>query len=310
MKSCFLPGCKRPGYAFWQPIPWQDGNVPLGPAAKEFHSEHRGIPVHVPVPGDSLSPAGGAREQPAELSLWKRTFETCKNTESAPPSRAFEEAALYRREHPALPLAYCMAATCDGAEPLLLMLAAADGQAFIQQAAGEAAPLYLKLGVDRLLPKLQFVYDHLTLPPERRRGHAPDHATNGHHQLRGSGGGRAVGGGQAHVRPVGRARARAVPVLSAHLPGGAGTDHELCGPPGARYPGPGLARGLLHRPGRVPPAAVRTSCPSCMRATTTCATSTRRAASGAAASVDGGPGLGDGCFRSTSRSLASGWSST
>ena len=49
--------------------------------------------------------------------------------------------------------------SADGAEPLLLMLAASDGQAFIQRAAGEAAPLYLKLGVDRLLPKLQFVYD-------------------------------------------------------------------------------------------------------------------------------------------------------
>ena len=91
--------------------------------------------------------------------LYNRTFETCKNTESAPPSRAFEEAGFYRREHPTLPLAYCMATTCDGAEPLLLMLRAEDGQAFIQHATGDPSPLYLKLGVDRLLPKLQFVYD-------------------------------------------------------------------------------------------------------------------------------------------------------
>ena len=52
-----------------------------------------------------------------------------------------------------------MATTCDGAEPLLLMLRAEDGQAFIQHAAGDPSPLYLKLGLDRLLPKLQFVYD-------------------------------------------------------------------------------------------------------------------------------------------------------
>ena len=47
----------------------------------------------------------------------------------------------------------------DGAEPLLLMLRAEDGQAFIQHATGDPSPLYLKLGLDRLLPKLQFVYD-------------------------------------------------------------------------------------------------------------------------------------------------------
>lgn len=157
-EKLLLPGCKRPGYAFWQPIPWQDGNVPLGPAAKDFHSgivEYLSmcqfLEIHFRLPVARVS---------SPLSfLYGRTFETCKNTESAPPSRAFEEAALYRRERPALPLSYCMAATCDGAEPLLLMLAASDGQAFIQRAAGEAAPLYLKLGVDRLLPKLQFVYD-------------------------------------------------------------------------------------------------------------------------------------------------------
>ena len=33
-----------------------------------------------------------------------------------------------------------------------------DGEAYIQHAMGSAAPLHLKLGVDRLLPKLQFVY--------------------------------------------------------------------------------------------------------------------------------------------------------
>ena len=36
-EKLLLPGCQRPGYAFWQPIPWQDGNVPLGPLAEQFH---------------------------------------------------------------------------------------------------------------------------------------------------------------------------------------------------------------------------------------------------------------------------------
>lgn len=132
--------------------------MPLGPLAEQFHhsiveylSMCQFLEIHFHLPVAHMN---------SPLSfLYNRTFETCKNTESAPPSRAFEEAGFYRREHPALPLAYCMAATCDGAEPLLLMLRAEDGQAFIQHATGDPSPLYLKLGLDRLLPKLQFVYD-------------------------------------------------------------------------------------------------------------------------------------------------------
>ncbi len=157
-EKLLLPGCQRPGYAFWQPIPWRDGAAPLGDQAGDFHHtileyvsmcQFLEIRFHLPVAhmGSPLS------------FLYGRTFETCKNTESSPPARAFEEARLYRREHPALPLSYCMAATCDDAEPLLLMLRAEDGQAFIQHAVGDVAPLYLKLTIDRLLPKLQFVYD-------------------------------------------------------------------------------------------------------------------------------------------------------
>ena len=153
-----LPGCQRPCYAFWQPIAWKDSKAPLGKQARHFHQsiieyvsmcQFLEIRFHLPV-ANAGSPLS---------FLYHRTFETCKNTVSAPPSRAFEEAALYRREHPDLPLAYCMAATCDEGEPLLLMLRAEDGQAFIQHASGDARLLYLKLGVDRLLPKLKFVYD-------------------------------------------------------------------------------------------------------------------------------------------------------
>ena len=91
--------------------------------------------------------------------LHGRTFECCRNTESNPPSRMFEEAGMYRREHPEWPLAYCMAATCDDGEPLLLMLRAEDGEAFIVRTMADAKPLDLKLGAERLLPKVRFVYD-------------------------------------------------------------------------------------------------------------------------------------------------------
>ena len=157
-EKLLLPGCQRAGYAFWQPIPWIDGKAPLGPEAARFHPsiceylsmcQFLEIRFRLPV----------AHMNSPLAFLYNRTFETYKNAESAPPSRAFEEALLYQREHPALPLAYCLAATCDGAEPLLLMLRAEDGQAFILHAVGDPAPMYLKLNVDRLLPKLQFVYD-------------------------------------------------------------------------------------------------------------------------------------------------------
>ena len=112
-----LPGCQRPGYVFWQPIAWKDGDVPLGAHAGQFHQsiidyvsmcQFLEIRFHLPV---------APMNSPLSF-LYNRIFETCKNTESDPPSRAFEEAELYHREHPALPLAYTMAVTCDGGEPL------------------------------------------------------------------------------------------------------------------------------------------------------------------------------------------------
>ncbi|MDD3411948.1 MAG: hypothetical protein PHY12_14180, partial [Eubacteriales bacterium] len=79
--------------------------------------------------------------------------------ELAPPSRAFDDAIFYHTEHPAVPLSYCMAATCDGGDPLLVMLRAEDGQMFVQRADKDDEPVYCKLTIDRLLPKMQFVYD-------------------------------------------------------------------------------------------------------------------------------------------------------
>lgn len=153
-----LPGCQRPGYAFWQPIAWKNNKPPMGKNSKKFHKsileyvsmcQFLEIRFRLPVlsAGSPLS------------FLYNRTFETYKNTASAPPSRAFDEALLYRQEHPAMPLSFCMAATCDEGEPLLLMLRAEDGMAFIQHASGDPEPLFLKVGLDRLLGKLQFVYD-------------------------------------------------------------------------------------------------------------------------------------------------------
>lgn len=132
--------------------------MPLGPLAEQFHhsiveylSMCQFLEIHFHLPVAHMN---------SPLSfLYNRTFETCKNTESASPSRAFEEAGFYRREHPTCrwPTAWPPPATarsrfCSCSAP-------EDGQAFIQHAAGDPSPLYLKLGVDRLLPKLQFVYD-------------------------------------------------------------------------------------------------------------------------------------------------------
>lgn len=153
-----LPGCQRPGYVFWQPVPWKDGNVPLGEYGALFHPtivsylsmcQFLEIRFHLPV---------APMNSPLSF-LYNRVFETYKNTETSPPVRAFEEAILYQHEHPGEPLAFTMAATCDGGEPLLIMLRAEDGQAYIQRVDREGEPQYLKLTVDRLLPKLKFVYD-------------------------------------------------------------------------------------------------------------------------------------------------------
>lgn len=151
-----LPGCQRPGYAFWQPIAWPEPM--LGRHASAFHADIveyvslcQFLEIHFVLPvANAAGPLG---------FLYRRVFETRKNTVSAPPSRAFEEAQRRHREHPEHPLAYCMAVTCDAGEPLLLMLRAEDGQAFIMRGPEDARPLHLKAGLDRLLPKLLFVYD-------------------------------------------------------------------------------------------------------------------------------------------------------
>lgn len=36
-EALVIPGCRRPGYAFWQPISWKDDQAPLGEHTAEFH---------------------------------------------------------------------------------------------------------------------------------------------------------------------------------------------------------------------------------------------------------------------------------
>ncbi len=150
-EKLLLPGCSRPGYAFWQPIAWE-GPVPLGKCAHLFHqsiidyvSLCQFLEVRFVLP---VSSAG------SQLGFLRgRVFETCRNTALAPPSRAFEEAAALKQE----PLCYVMAQTCDGGAPLAVWLRAEDGQVLVGQAGGERR-FELRLGLDRLLPKLPFAY--------------------------------------------------------------------------------------------------------------------------------------------------------
>ena len=153
-----IPGCKRPGYVFWQPVSWPENKAPMGKHAALFHHTIRDylsfcqfLEIRFMLPVAPLN---------SPLSfLHNRVFETYKNTESAPPAQVMEEAVFYHQGSPGFPLSFAMAATCDSGVPLLIMLRAEDGQVYIQRISGESEPLYLKLTVDRLLPKLQFVYD-------------------------------------------------------------------------------------------------------------------------------------------------------
>lgn len=157
-EALLLPGCTRQGWSFWQPVAWKNNKAPLGKAAEGFHQsivdyvsmcQFYEIRFELPV---------AASGSPLSF-LHGRVFEACPNTQSNPPSRMFEEAGMYRREHPEWPLSFCMAVTCDDGEPLLLMLNAENGEAFIAHTMMETKPVELKMGLERLLPRVRFVYD-------------------------------------------------------------------------------------------------------------------------------------------------------
>ena len=137
-EALVIPGCRRPGYAFWQPISWKDDQAPLGEHTAEFHQsivdylslcQFLEIRFFLPVAG-SGSPYS---------FLYRRVFEAERNTDSAPPEQKFQEALDYAAQRPELPLSFCMAATCDEGEKLLLMLRAEDGTRVSECDAGAAA---------------------------------------------------------------------------------------------------------------------------------------------------------------------------
>ncbi|MBN1777854.1 MAG: hypothetical protein JW811_07000 [Clostridiales bacterium] len=157
-EALIVPGCRRPGFAFWQPIAWPEGNAPIGEYAGEFHKNIVGylsvcqtLEIRFKLP---VTPA----KSPLSF-LYNRVFETYPNTVSSPPFRAFEEAAFAWRFNPNIPLAFCMAASCDDLEPLQMMLGASDGQMYVLRAYDPDQPVFCKIPVDRLLPKLRFVYN-------------------------------------------------------------------------------------------------------------------------------------------------------
>jgi hypothetical protein len=152
-----VPGCQRPGFAFWQPIAWPEGDAPLGAHADKFHqniadylSVCQMLEIRFKLP---VTPA----KSPLSF-LYDRVFGTYVNTVSSPPSRAFEEAEFSHRFNPKLPLSFCMAASCDDLEPLRMMLDASDGQMYVLRANDPDQPVLCKITVDRLLPKLRFIY--------------------------------------------------------------------------------------------------------------------------------------------------------
>lgn len=153
-----VPGCQRAGFVFWQPIAWPGEAVPLGDNAALFHesiveylSVCQMLEIRFKLP---VTPA----KSPLSF-LYDRVFETYPNTVTAPPARAFDEAVFAGQANTALPLSFCMAASCDGLEPLQMMLDAADGQMYVTRAYEQEQPVYCKISIDRLLPKLRFVYE-------------------------------------------------------------------------------------------------------------------------------------------------------
>jgi hypothetical protein len=157
-ESLVVPGCQRPGFVFWQPAPWPQGGAPLGEHAGEFHrdiveylSVCQTLEIRFKLP---VTPV----KSPLSF-LYDRVFEMYPNTVSAPPSQAFAEAVFANRLADTAPPAFCMAATCDGLEPLRMMLCADDAQMYVLRAVDADQPVFCKITMDRLLPKLRFVYE-------------------------------------------------------------------------------------------------------------------------------------------------------
>ena len=157
-EELIVAGCQRPGFVFWQPIAWPEGGAPLGEYAAKFHknivdflSVCQMLEIRFKLP---VTPA----KSPLSF-LFNRVFETYPNTVSAPPARAFEEAVYAHEVNPNVPLAFCMAASCDDLEPLQMMLDAVDGHMYVLRAYDPDQPVFCKIPIERLLSKLRFVYE-------------------------------------------------------------------------------------------------------------------------------------------------------
>ena len=157
-EALIVPGCRRPGFVFWQPVSWPETGVPLGENAGMFHqsivdvlSVCQTLEIRFKLPVTSV-------KSPLSF-LYNRVFETFANTVSTPPERAFDEAVFACQNKPGMPLSFCMAATCDGQEPLQMMLDAADGQMYVLRDYEQDQPVYCRITIDRLLPKLRFIYE-------------------------------------------------------------------------------------------------------------------------------------------------------
>ena len=156
-EALIVPGCQRPGFVFWQPVAWPGTGAPLGEHAGMFHqsivdlvSVCQTLEIRFKLP---VTPA----KSPLSF-LYNRVFEIYANTVSTPPERAFDEAVFAYQTQAGAPLSFCMASTCDGQEPLQMMLDAADGQMYVLRAYEQDQPVYCKITIDRLLPKLRFIY--------------------------------------------------------------------------------------------------------------------------------------------------------
>ncbi len=154
----WLPGCTQVGYSYWQPIAWNNEKAPVGSYATHFHQsiieyvslcQFLEIPFRLPI----------AQSHRPLSFLYQRVFETFKNTHSMPPCDAFEEAFLLSHFQKDKHISYAFARTCDPFDPLLLMIHADTGFAYIDCVGHDLPLVELHVSLDRLLPKLQFSFE-------------------------------------------------------------------------------------------------------------------------------------------------------
>ena len=122
-ESLLLPGCQKSGYSFWQPVEWKNDKAPVG-KPEGFHQsivDYLSMCQFYEICFELPVAASGS---PLSF-LHGRVFECCANTTEPPPQ----------------------------------MLPAEAGDAFTAHAMTDAQPVELEVGLERLLPKVRFVYN-------------------------------------------------------------------------------------------------------------------------------------------------------